>query len=750
MSERLQSVTFGGVSVRVPASWPVISFARNPAACPRLDVHAVYLGTPGADPICPAGLVGKTEAVMLAPMTAAAARPTAATGARALAPVIRNQRVAQAITEQLPRAGVQVSISYRDNRALAERIRSSITVAASARPVRPARTATGAQARTTGRSDLAAGQGVFTGGGFDACAAPSAGTMTKWLASSYRAVGIYIGGANRACAQANLTPAWISGILRQGWHYFTIYPGLQSSCVLASGDAVISTSKAAEQGKAAADDAVSRAVSLGIPQGTPLNFDMEAYGPACDSQVTTFLSAWDAELHARGYKAGVYESFTNIGALVHAAGSITEPDVIYYADWDGKATTTSSYMPSGMWTDHQRIHQYRGGHLETYGGATIDIDNDQLNVDLGGGVAAVKHTGYRIAVAINHNGTAEWFARSAASALAHAWQQPPGALTWSAVHTVGESPTGMVSNPAAVAQADGRLTVFARNSAGRIEHGWQQAGFPNDWEWAKPLARSPLPAKAGADPAALLMPGHTVAVFLTAKGGSVLMTHQRRPNGNFRWVPWHNIGGSCAGTPAPVADPGRGVDVFCVTTAGTVAVNHWSGSAWSGWITLAGSPANLRGVPAVVVDGSGQIELFAATRTGGLADAWLSGQNGATGTWTWGAPLAGAGAGAGASTTIAGTPAAATWPAGSVIVYARLATGQVGFIRHNGGSGSAPWSGWSSIGAPPGGKVIGSPVGWLNSSGAAGVAVLDGKLNLAVASDSGSGWSGWTEVGAGF
>ena len=403
-----------------------------------------------------------------------------------------------------------------------------------------------------------------------------------------------------------------------------------------------------------------------------------------------------------------------------------------------------------MWTDHQRIHQYRGGHLETYGGATIDIDNDQLNVDLGGGVAAVKHTGYRIAVAINHNGTAEWFARSAASALAHAWQQPPGALTWSAVHTVGESPTGIVSNPAAVAQADGRLTVFARNSAGRIEHGWQQAGFPNDWEWAKPLARSPLPAKAGADPAALLMPGHTVAVFLTAKGGSVLMTHQRRPNGNFRWVPWHNIGGSCAGTPAPVADSGRGVDVFCVTTAGTVAVTHWSGSAWSGWITLAGSPANLRGVPAVVVDGSGQIELFAATRAGGLADAWLSGQNGATGIWTWGAPLAGAGAGAGASTTITGTPAAATWPAGSVIVYARLATGQVGVIRHNGGSGSAPWSGWSSIGAPPGGKVIGSPVGWLNSSGAAGVAVLDGKLNLAVASDSGSGWSGWTEVGAGF
>ncbi len=746
ISKRWQSVTFGGVSVRVPASWPVISFAGNPAACPRLDIHAVYLGTPGADPICPARLVGKTEAVMLGPMTAAAARPAAKTGARARAAVIRNQRADQAITEQFPRAGVRVSISYRASQALAEKIRSSITVAASPRPVRPAKTTTGARERTAGRAYLAGGQGVFTGGGFDACAAPSAGTMTKWLASRYRAVGIYIGGANRACAQANLTPAWISGILRQGWHYFTIYPGLQSSCVLASGDAVITTSKAAAQGKAAADDAVSHAVTLGIPRGAPLNFDMEAYGPACDSQVTRFLSAWDAELHARGYKAGVYESFTNIGALVHAASSITEPDVIYYADWDGKATTTSSYMPSGMWINHQRIHQYRGGHLESYGGATINIDNDQLDVDLGGAVTPVRHSGYRIAVAINHNGTAEWFARSAASAIAHAWQQPPGTLTWSTVHTVGQSPTGVVSNPAAAAQADGRLTLFARNSAGRIEHGWQQAGFPNDWEWAKPLARSPLRAKAGTDPAAALMPGRVVAVFLTAKGGNVVTKHQRRPNRNFGWAPWLNIGGDCAGTPAPVADMGRGLDVFCVTAAGTAAVNHRSGRAWSGWRTLAGSPANLRGAPAVVRDGSGQIELFAATRSGGLADAWLSGANG---TWTWGTPLAGSGA-AGASTRITGVPAAATWPAGSVVVYARLASGQVGYIQHNDGAGSAQWSGWSSIAAPPGGKVIGSPAGWLNSSGAAGVSVLDGKLNLAVASNSGSGWSAWTEIGGGF
>ena len=36
--------------------------------------------------------------------------------------------------------------------------------------------------------------------------------MKDWLASPYRSVGIYIGGVNRACAQSNLTAAWIQAI----------------------------------------------------------------------------------------------------------------------------------------------------------------------------------------------------------------------------------------------------------------------------------------------------------------------------------------------------------------------------------------------------------------------------------------------------------------------------------------------------------------------------------------------------------
>src|SRR5690348_6824528 len=47
--------------------------------------------------------------------------------------------------------------------------------------------------------------GVFTGYGFESCNAPSPAALTAWLASPYRAIGIYIGGVNRTCANAALT-----------------------------------------------------------------------------------------------------------------------------------------------------------------------------------------------------------------------------------------------------------------------------------------------------------------------------------------------------------------------------------------------------------------------------------------------------------------------------------------------------------------------------------------------------------------
>jgi len=59
--------------------------------------------------------------------------------------------------------------------------------------------------------------GVFTGYGFDACTAPSIGALDAWTASPYRAVGIYIGGVNRACRDGNLSASWVATSLSMGW-----------------------------------------------------------------------------------------------------------------------------------------------------------------------------------------------------------------------------------------------------------------------------------------------------------------------------------------------------------------------------------------------------------------------------------------------------------------------------------------------------------------------------------------------------
>jgi len=350
--------------------------------------------------MCPAELYGRTEAVQLqqaipqSPDVREADRPVIIGGRPAR--TNSDSAITHTIIDVLPAAGVEVSLSYGTDEALARKIGSTVRLGSAARavPLTRARPAT-----------LGPPQGFFRGRGFDTCAAPSAAAMKRWLASRYRAIGIYIGGLNRACGQSNLTAAWISAIQAEGWHYFPLYAGLQARCVLGDqGDATITRRKAAAEGKAAAGDAVTQARNLGIPPGTPLIYDMEAYA-GCGRQVIAFLAAWDSELHGEGYRAGIYESFSNIGNLVSAAGAMTEPDVIDYADWDGRATVWSSYMPP-VWTGHQRIHQYRGGHDRTWGRVTLNIDSDRLNVDLGGDAAPAR-SGVRAAAGADAGRAAE-------------------------------------------------------------------------------------------------------------------------------------------------------------------------------------------------------------------------------------------------------------------------------------------------------------------------------------------------------
>jgi hypothetical protein len=385
-------VHYHGDTIVVPAAWPVYNLSADPAVCVRFNRHAVYLGSPSAQQRCPAHAVGRTEAILVAPM---AARDSAFTGGRgfALSPSGRlGAQPPQGSVIQVPVSshGLLVTATWGSRPGLLERalgLRSLATVAAARASGRPARAVETASSRPP-----AAPGAVYTGLGFDACSAPTPGQMSSWTSSPYDAAGIYIGGTNMGCSQPNLTAAWVAQESAAGWHLIPTYVGLQApsnSC----GCGAIVPSLASKEGTAAATDALTQAGALGIGTGNPIYFDLEAYTPGASSTpaVLTFLSAWTAYLHAHAYKSGVYSSgASGIRDLVNQWGTVyREPDDLWIADWNGAQTTSDPYVPSADWPVHQRLHQYNGGHDATYSGVTINIDGDYLD----GATAAVGSAG---------------------------------------------------------------------------------------------------------------------------------------------------------------------------------------------------------------------------------------------------------------------------------------------------------------------------------------------------------------------
>jgi len=243
------------------------------------------------------------------------------------------------------------------------------------------------------RATASAGGSVFTGLGFDACSAPSSKAMAAWESSPYRGVGVYIGGVNRACSQPSLTADWVAEQTEAGWHLIPTYVGLQAPTSACSSCAKLTSSQATAQGAAAAVDAVEEAGAVAMGPGSPIYFDMESYSQTSSATAATlaFLEAWTEKLHSLGYVSGVYSSSASgIEDLAGQVGSgYTLPDDIWIANWNGQQNTVDPVVPASAWTPHRRIHQYRGGHNETYGGVTINIDNNYLDGETVGSATLV-------------------------------------------------------------------------------------------------------------------------------------------------------------------------------------------------------------------------------------------------------------------------------------------------------------------------------------------------------------------------
>jgi hypothetical protein len=253
--------------------------------------------------------------------------------------------------------------------------------------------------------------GDMTGYGFDQCEAPSQSAMTTWLKySPFRAVGIYMSGSLRFCqAQTNLTPTWVSTQLATGWRLLPIHLGAQASCTTRdryqknkiSADPADSYAAARSQGRSEAKQAVAAAQGLGIVAGSTLYYDLEAFNASIDSckwSSLWFLSAWTRQIHANGYDSGVYSSAASgikvlDDARVERPNAYTLPDMIWIARWDEVANTSTSYIRGDGWRPGGRVKQYMGGHNETWGGVTINIDRNYLDVGRGNFAPPEQHCG---------------------------------------------------------------------------------------------------------------------------------------------------------------------------------------------------------------------------------------------------------------------------------------------------------------------------------------------------------------------
>jgi hypothetical protein len=391
---RTKVIRFAGYTLDVPAAWPVYRLARDPARCVRFDRHAVYLGRPGPGQQCPAHLVGRVATLIIE-----AAGHTASNAPRR--PAIAWDRADHLVRALLPRGQATVTATYGARPGEVSRILGTVRWAGARGPVAtaPARPIGRAAARHRHRHRhrrhpchyrcchhrLCHPRWIrMPVKGLDTCTAPSLRAMRAWY-RVFKAAAIYLGGPEAACDWGNLSPAWIRAAVRIGWALIPSYVGPQAPCTRFT--VRIRPGHAEQQGRASADDAIRLARELGMHRGAVLYDDMEVFRPhhgRCRSPVLAFLDGWTRELHARGYRSGVYSSASaaaaDLGRYSRVYGHrIAKPNALWFALWDGHRNLLGTPYLRNVWWRGHRIKQYKGGHRRRIGGEWLNFDADLVD-----------------------------------------------------------------------------------------------------------------------------------------------------------------------------------------------------------------------------------------------------------------------------------------------------------------------------------------------------------------------------------
>jgi hypothetical protein len=418
-------VAFAGYTIDVPAGWPVYRLARDPYRCVRYDQNAVYLGQPGANQQCPAHLAGRVATLSLAKahLTVSERRQLPPGG------VVAWDSADHEMGALLPRPALSITATYGAAKGQIKAILATLRRAATGQLagtalVRgallqgPLAGLSGAGHQAAPRAGLAAaGAGLLPGQpvrghrhkrhhkchhrcchhrlchprwlrmpvkGMDTCTAPSLRAMRAWH-HAFKAAAIYLGGPEAACGWGNLSAAWIRASVRMGWAMIPAYVGPQAPCTRFR--TRIRAGRAEWQGRTSARNAIRLAQLLGMHRGAVLYDDMEAYRPhhgRCSRPVVAFLDGWTRELHARGYRSGVYSSAAaaarDLGRYRHVYGHpVARPNSLWFALWDGRRNLRGTPYVRRTWWHAHRIKQYKGARHRRIGGIRLSFDSDLVD-----------------------------------------------------------------------------------------------------------------------------------------------------------------------------------------------------------------------------------------------------------------------------------------------------------------------------------------------------------------------------------
>ena len=229
--------------------------------------------------------------------------------------------------------------------------------------------------------------------GFDKCNIPYGSKtesinqmQTWWNLSPYYSINLYMGGISRYCTNSELDAVWVNQVAKQGWSFIPTWVGPQAPCSNYKYRISSSPTTAYQQGLGEANAAVDKARNLGFLGNTVIYYDMEMYSTtnlACRDAVNSFLAGWSQRLQEHGVRSGVYGHRVNVNDWATIAYPGT-PHNVWIASW-----IRSRYDPyvtaygipgisDSLWHD-QRIRQYAGDHVDTYGGIGFSIDSNIMD-----------------------------------------------------------------------------------------------------------------------------------------------------------------------------------------------------------------------------------------------------------------------------------------------------------------------------------------------------------------------------------